>query len=97
MACPNCDHTMHGLGQTNAGYFFFWCPRCGTLRDSPYGFWDESRLAPKLVGRIREFVDELVNDSNDDEPKWVYFDQLNELGVLESIDFEGREDDQDDT
>lgn len=26
MACPTCDHTMHGLGEQ-----WFWCPRCGTV------------------------------------------------------------------
>lgn len=26
MACPTCDHTMHGLGDR-----WFWCPRCGTV------------------------------------------------------------------
>jgi len=27
MSCPTCDHTMHSVGA-----YWFWCPRCGTLK-----------------------------------------------------------------
>ena len=32
MACPTCDHTMHGIGKTADEKWVFWCPRCGTLK-----------------------------------------------------------------
>ena len=96
MSCPNCDHTMHGLGETDEGYHFFWCPLCGTLRDSPDGDWDESRLTPGLVGRVREFVDGLNLHPPYEYPNRFHVDELRQIGVLESIDFERRKEEQDD-
>lgn len=58
MPCPNCDHTMHGIGdQSN-----FWCPRCGTLL-SDYNYGREPDLVrhetPTLFTRARELWSKL--------------------------------------
>ena len=50
MACPTCDHTMQGLGNG----WWFWCPRCGTIRERGSSFDDHE--APKLVETVRHFL-----------------------------------------
>lgn len=45
MACPTCDHTMHGIGGSN-----FWCPRCGMLVDTEHVYRDYPTL--RSFGRI---------------------------------------------
>lgn len=48
MACPTCDHTMHGVG-----HGVFHCPRCGTLTGC---YADGSASVPSLVGRVRKLI-----------------------------------------
>ena len=45
MACPTCDHTMQGLGES-----YWWCPRCGTIRAKDSDDVDE---VPSLPLRVR--------------------------------------------
>lgn len=63
MACPTCDHTMSPLGQLVAyGDVVYWCPRCGTIRHRQRGSgaeWYDSDEAPKLPGRVLEFLCEI--------------------------------------
>lgn len=51
--CPTCSHTMQNFG-TMVGKSHFWCPRCGTLRET-VGGWTHDE-APKLVDRVRGFI-----------------------------------------
>ncbi len=49
MACPTCDHTMHGFG----GHWF-WCPGCGTtLNDNDR---EHTVSVPKVTDAARNFV-----------------------------------------
>lgn len=53
MGCSTCGHTMQGLGDGR-----FWCPRCGTLKESGGASPDEDGLTatpPWLVLRVRHF------------------------------------------
>ena len=43
MACPTCDHTMHGIPPLQ------WCPRCGTIKQ------DDRVFVPALVERVQLF------------------------------------------
>lgn len=53
MACPNCDHTMTSMPSAQ-GITRYWCPRCGTLRETMRG--GEIRdSTPVLVSQCREF------------------------------------------
>lgn len=70
MACPTCDHTMNGLGDR-----WFWCPRCGTLRDESENF--KASRAPALVERCRNF--EMTNRGLN----WI--ELWHQLGIEESI------------
>ena len=56
MPCLTCDHTMILLDESENGTH--WCPRCGTLRStSPGGFDDDQ--SPKLVDRCRKYREEI--------------------------------------
>lgn len=61
MACHNCDHTMQRLSGSQE---WFWCPRCGSLKNSqcqePHG-----NETPELVDRVRWFLDELGSTENE--------------------------------
>ena len=65
MACPTCTHTMHQVIASNVRKFF-WCPRCGTLKEENLIFKEGDRLregyeVPALVARARGVLDEYVN------------------------------------
>lgn len=72
MACPTCDHTMHGVAEKPR---LFWCPRCGTIKYDEVGRLDNIGV-PRLVERCREFEDKAHLHAN---PLWV------RLGLKESI------------
>ena len=58
MSCKTCGHTMHKLG-TEDTVDFFWCPRCGSIKRTGWGGFEEP---PKLVERCREFIAEMGDD-----------------------------------
>lgn len=85
MACPTCDHTMHNLGIDGKGPVgmtrrVFWCPRCGTLREevSDSGAAATHDESPKLVGRCREFEEQVPHGAGV-IPLW------RRLGIAEAI------------
>lgn len=47
MSCPTCDHTMQGVGEN-----WFWCPRCGTLKERQGVIVD----VPSGVGQARNWL-----------------------------------------
>ena len=49
MACSTCDHTMQALA---VGWF--WCPRCGTVRNEKFG--DHDADVPKVVTTVRAYL-----------------------------------------
>jgi hypothetical protein len=51
MACPTCDHTMQSAAQS-----LFWCPRCGTLKDTRHGEPPIDVSVPKLVERCHKLL-----------------------------------------
>ena len=58
MACPVCDHTMQWVVGSNVRKFY-WCPRCGTLKEENLIFKEDDELregweSPYLVGRVQE-------------------------------------------
>jgi hypothetical protein len=60
----------------------FWCPRCGTIKIQDAAEPDEAFMAPKLIGRMREFVATLG-------PAWTSL--AHRLGILEAIASPGRQ------
>lgn len=80
MACPTCSHTMHKLD--SGVKHLWWCPRCGTLKEVVGHLGKEyvSAEAPKIVGRLREFVRMI---SPGEAGRWLR-EQAEVNGVLES-------------
>ena len=61
---------MHGIGGNN-----FWCPRCGTVKNS----YSSEYESPSLVGRITEFAGKLTDEHED------LIIEFERLGVRECI------------
>lgn len=78
MACPTCDHTMRGLGNAN-GIRWFWCNRCGTLKNEWRGFIDVASdvEAPLVVGRVQQLLRDFPETH---ERAWA-------LGVSQAVGF----------
>lgn len=73
MACPTCDHTMHGVG-----HGLYHCPRCGTLVGA---YADGSAFAPALVGRVREYEKLVYSDAT----LIRHRQEWNQLGLAEAV------------
>ncbi len=56
MACVTCGHTMQRINTRGTTSAWFWCPRCGTIREEVTGAAPDDSV-PKLVERCREFED----------------------------------------
>jgi len=82
MACPICDHSMQQIIIDRT----FWCPRCGTLKNS---ITPESFDVPSLVPRLREFCGELKDEPVNDVLAHVV-DAFNRLSIYESISMPGQ-------
>lgn len=80
MACPTCGHTMQSLDGPTVRW---WCPRCGTLKETRgyAGREFTSVEAPKVVDRLRGFVRMI-----DGGPagRWLR-EQAEVSGVIESV------------
>lgn len=82
MPCPNCHHTLHGLGYGNKAPMAWWCPRCGTLK-----FLDKI-THPSLCERVRDLVTALHNEGNMDSHAILLMWEFRDRSVLESIGLE---------
>jgi hypothetical protein len=74
MSCPSCSHTMHQMGCRSTDLPFFWCPRCGTIKNC-----DAVVGVPVLLERCREFEKTLGDERASNAVKW------HALGIEESI------------
>lgn len=83
MSCPTCSHTMQRLCEEPRP--FWWCPRCGTLREASAGGFVRDE-APKLVGRVRQFH-ERASGASGENPKITPSGEAlwRTLGIAESI------------
>lgn len=78
MACPTCDHTMQNLGGT--AHKYFWCPRCGTLREGTDSKMEFRRdTTPLLVNRVRRFGTDIACKGEAMLAYWI------QHGIAESI------------
>jgi hypothetical protein len=86
MSCPTCDHTMQQINTAGSASQWYWCPRCGTIKERLWAaeapFYVDEFEAPKLVGRCREFATTQVGCGGN-AAVW------NRLGIAESIDLPG--------
>ncbi len=78
MPCPTCGHTMKNIAP-----HLHWCQRCGTLRETGLGAFDE---VPALVERCREFAEML---GKIDTGEAGADDFWTALGIAESINLPG--------
>ena len=74
MPCPTCDHTMQSLGAPPGRLQWFWCPRCGTIRE---GHSEQNPASvPFLVLHARKLVafafGVLPKLPSDDQPGLYY-------------------------
>ena len=78
MPCPTCTATMQSLGKVEAGFKYYYCPRCGTLKmdDNDY----EQSEIPMLVKRTRKIVEMLA-----DPGQLVAHEELRLAGILECV------------
>ncbi len=85
MSCPSCDHTMQALAPSlDAGSQYFWCPRCGTIRQENQTGVGGIMVAdgvPRLVERCRKLKSCMIEA---DQPEGIEALQL--LGITESIE-----------
>ena len=59
MACPTCGHEMKLLAETQLSKVYY-CFRCGTVQRHLLGIVEQiDAHVPALVGRCREFQDQL--------------------------------------
>jgi len=66
MACKTCDHTMQGLGKVESGARYFWCPRCGTLKEEGRG--REQSDVPRAWTRAMKVLRRLVAINENGRP-----------------------------
>ena len=58
MPCPNCEHTMQLVGQSNAHTAnIYWCPRCGTAKwqapEGASGVWTPRFVERSFLGDVK--------------------------------------------
>jgi|GEM_PF-5661047 len=56
MPCPTCDHTMHKIATVNIRDSLFWCPRCGTIKNSTIRSGADLNV-PKLPSRASQLCE----------------------------------------
>jgi len=81
MACPTCDYTLQHVVSSNVRKFY-WCSRCGTLKEENLIFKDDDELregyeVPSLVARVRELLRNL--------PQVDVQEECQRLGISESV------------
>ncbi len=76
MSCPNCDHTMERINAVGSSSSWYWCPRCGTIREERTDYTTDVST-PKLVERCRVF-EKLLGRSD-------YTKEWHHIGIDESI------------
>ncbi len=85
MPCPTCDHTMQRINTAGSSSSWFWCPRCGTIREERAD-GETNDEAPKLVERCREFEKQSPAVSPTSDGRRLTSGRLwVQLGIHESI------------